>query len=157
MKSTGSHLCQKVYMISSCKESCSGNVMKKIISLWYTDKVISMKTLIIKSLLTSLYQREGNYPSLAKRGEGRFFNNVVLLITALVLLTFLCACTPQKEKIYRKSKILMDTFVTITVVSNSEDSAGKAIDNAFSEIERLEKLSNFFSSESEGSRIKKNE
>jgi hypothetical protein len=57
----------------------------------YTDKVISMKILIIKSLLTSLYQREGNYPSLAKsvrlateRGEGRFFNNVVLLITALV-------------------------------------------------------------------------
>src|SRR4030043_2136477 len=86
MKSTGSHLCQKVYMISSCKESCSGNVMKKIISLWYTDKVISMKTLIIKSLLTSLYQREGNYPSLVKRGEGRFFNNVVILITALVTL-----------------------------------------------------------------------
>jgi hypothetical protein len=48
-----------------------------------------MKTLIIKSLLTSLYQREGNYPSLVRprmdgRGEGRFFNNVVLLITALV-------------------------------------------------------------------------
>jgi len=43
-----------------------------------------MKTLIIKSLLPSLYQREGNYPSLVKRGEGRFFNNVVLLITALV-------------------------------------------------------------------------
>ncbi len=72
------------------------------------------------------------------------------------LFTFLCACTPQKEKIYRKSKILMDTFVTITVVSNSENSAGKAIDNAFSEIERLEKLSNFFSSESEVSRINKN-
>ena len=50
----------------------------------YTDKVISMKILIIKSLLPSLYQREGNYPSLVKRGEGRFFNNVVLLITALV-------------------------------------------------------------------------
>jgi len=43
-----------------------------------------MKTLIIKSLPTSLYQREGNYPSLAKRDEGRFFNNVILLITALV-------------------------------------------------------------------------
>jgi hypothetical protein len=54
------------------------------IFLRLTDKVISMKTLIIKSLLTSLYQREGNYPSLPKRGEGRFFNNVVLLITALV-------------------------------------------------------------------------
>ena len=50
----------------------------------------------------------------------------------------------------------MDTFVTITVVSNSEHSAGKAIDNAFSEIERLEKLSNFFSSKREVSRINKN-
>src|SRR4030043_1549801 len=72
------------------------------------------------------------------------------------LFTFLCACAPQKEKIYRKSKILMDTFVTITVVSNSEDSADKAINAAFSEIEKLEKLSNFFSSESEVSRINKN-
>ncbi len=50
----------------------------------------------------------------------------------------------------------MDTFVTITVVSNSKDSAEKAIDTAFSEIENLEKLSNFFSSESEVSRINKN-
>ena len=72
------------------------------------------------------------------------------------LLTFLCACTPQKEKIYRKSKILMDTFVTITVVSNSKDRAENAINTAFSEIEKLEKLSNFFSSESEISRINKN-
>jgi thiamine biosynthesis lipoprotein len=72
------------------------------------------------------------------------------------LFTFLCACTPQKEKIYRKSRILMDTFVTITVVSNSKDRAENAIDTAFSEIEKLEKLSNFFSSESEVSRINKN-
>jgi len=46
-----------------------------------------MKTLIIKSLLTSLCQREGNYPSLVKRGEGRFFNNDALLINFLVSLT----------------------------------------------------------------------
>jgi len=31
-----------------------------------------MATLFIKSLLTSLYQREDLYPSLAKRGKGRF-------------------------------------------------------------------------------------
>jgi hypothetical protein len=43
-----------------------------------------MKTLIIKSLLTSLYQREGIYPSLAKRGEGRFFNNDALLMNSFV-------------------------------------------------------------------------
>jgi hypothetical protein len=39
-----------------------------------------MKALIIKSLLTSLYQREEIYPSLVKRGEGRFFNNNALFI-----------------------------------------------------------------------------
>jgi thiamine biosynthesis lipoprotein len=50
----------------------------------------------------------------------------------------------------------MDTLVTITVVSNSQDSAEKAIDSAFSEIEKLEKLTNFFSSESEVSLINKN-
>jgi hypothetical protein len=72
-----------------------------------------MKTLIIKSLLTSLYQREGNYPSLAKRGEGRFFNNVVLLITALVskgysmevqvlYLSFITEFVVYRDKIYKK-------------------------------------------------------
>jgi hypothetical protein len=52
-----------------------------------------MKTLIVKSLLTSLYQREEKSPlerglgvcnpSLAKRGEGRFFNNDALFIHSL--------------------------------------------------------------------------
>jgi hypothetical protein len=40
-----------------------------------THAVISLKTFMIKSLLTSLYQSEEIYPSLAKRGKGRFFNN----------------------------------------------------------------------------------
>jgi len=37
-----------------------------------------------KSLLPSLYQREAMYPSLAKRGEGGFFNNDVLLMNSFV-------------------------------------------------------------------------
>jgi hypothetical protein len=49
-----------------------------------TNEGISMKTLIIKSLLPSLCQREEMYPSLAKRGEGRFFNNDALLMNSLV-------------------------------------------------------------------------
>ena len=70
--------------------------------------------------------------------------------------TLLCACTPSKENIYRKSKILMDTLVTVTVVSDSKDSAEKAIDAALAEIENLDRLLNFFSSESEVSNINKN-
>ncbi|MEW6674731.1 MAG: FAD:protein FMN transferase [Nitrospirota bacterium] len=50
----------------------------------------------------------------------------------------------------------MDTLVTISVVSNSKDGAEKAIDAAFSEIEKLEKLLNFFSPDSEVSLINRN-
>ncbi|MCL5022401.1 MAG: FAD:protein FMN transferase [Nitrospirae bacterium] len=43
----------------------------------------------------------------------------------------------------------MDTVVTITVVSDSEEKAAKAIDKAFGEIGRLDLLLNFFSDKSE--------
>ena len=42
--------------------------------------IISMKTLMIKSLLSSLCRREGKFPSLVKKGKGRSFNNDALLM-----------------------------------------------------------------------------
>ena len=62
----------------------------------YINGVMRMKTLIIKSLLTSLCQSEecfpsikrglrGVFPSLEKRGEGRFFNNDASLIQSLAI------------------------------------------------------------------------
>lgn len=71
------------------------------------------------------------------------------------MLTFI-SCAPRNERTFKKSRILMDTLVTITVVSNSTESADKAIDASFSEIEYLEKLLNFFSPDSEITRINKN-
>ncbi len=50
----------------------------------------------------------------------------------------------------------MDTIVTVTVVSAERESADKAIDGAFSQIRKLERLSDFFSSGSEISKINKN-
>jgi hypothetical protein len=46
-----------------------------------------MKALYIKSLLPSLYQREAISPSLAKRGEGRFFNYENLSMNSGIILT----------------------------------------------------------------------
>jgi len=57
---------------------------------------------------------------------------------------------------FKKSRILMDTQVTVTVVSGSRDSAEKAIDAAFSEIEKIESLTNFYAKGSEISLINKN-
>ncbi|MEW6066835.1 MAG: FAD:protein FMN transferase [Nitrospirota bacterium] len=81
---------------------------------------------------------------------------VFLLFTILCSLGIIFACTPQRDKILRKTKIMMDTIVTITVVSNSRGDANNAIDAAFSEIERLEQLTTFFSAQSEVSQINKN-
>jgi FAD:protein FMN transferase len=50
----------------------------------------------------------------------------------------------------------MDTLVTITVVSASESKAENSVEAALAEIEKLEKILNFYSTESEISMINKN-
>lgn len=79
-----------------------------------------------------------------------------LLAVCCLLSVFLYSCSGPKEKIYKKSRILMDTLVTINVVSDSEKAAETAMDKAFAEIDRLDKLLNFFSERSELSAINKN-
>ncbi|MFN3396147.1 MAG: FAD:protein FMN transferase [Thermodesulfovibrionales bacterium] len=70
---------------------------------------------------------------------------LIFFLTVLPLL----ACSTKGERVFRKSKILMDTLVTINVVADSEDKAEKAIDKAFDEIKRLEGLISFWSENSE--------
>lgn len=77
-------------------------------------------------------------------------------IVLCILSLFISCSSKNKISVYRKSKPLMDTFVTITVVSDSEAKAGKAIEDAFSEIERFGDLINFFSDSSEVSLINRN-
>lgn len=69
----------------------------------------------------------------------------------LIVLLFatLLSCSVKEERVFRKSRILMDTLVTINVASDSKDKAEKAIDKAFDEIKRLEGLISFWSEDSE--------
>jgi len=92
-------------------------------------------------------------PLFKGRDGGVIFSSALLLFCSLFILS---ACSPQKEKVYRKSKVLMDTLITISVVSGSGDKAEKAIDKAFGEIEKLDRLLNFFSDSSELSEINRN-
>lgn len=78
-------------------------------------------------------------------------NLLVLLIFAALL--NLAACAGRKPAVYKKTKPLMDTLVTITVVTNSEGEAEKAIDDALSTIDRFSGLINFFSDRSELAQI----
>ncbi len=69
------------------------------------------------------------------------------LLIASCLLLFM-ACT-KKDKMYKESRMLMDTYCTITVVSPSRERAKAAIDGGFAEIANLEFLLNYFSDDSE--------
>jgi len=75
------------------------------------------------------------------------------LFTGFCLLSSGFSCVPPKERIFKKSRIIMDTLVTITVVARTSSDADEAIDKGFHEIERLEKAANFYSPDSEISQI----
>ena len=83
-------------------------------------------------------------------------NRYLFVLSLFLCLSLLTACSKNKQSIYKKSKSLMDTFVTITVVSDSENKADKAIENAFSTIEGFGNLINFFSDKSELTMINAN-
>lgn len=72
---------------------------------------------------------------------------------ALPLIFVIIGCS--SERIYKKTSILMDTVVSITVVSDSKEKAESAMENAFGELRYLEKLINFYSAQSEVSLINK--
>lgn len=80
----------------------------------------------------------------------KFLVRTAALLAALLFL--LCsACAPPKteERIFRKSTVLMDTLVTITVVAENGRQAEDAMDAAFAELRRLEKLISFWDPKSE--------
>jgi thiamine biosynthesis lipoprotein len=77
----------------------------------------------------------------------------ILYCALVVFCLLLLSCPSSKERVFKKDRILMDTLVTIQVVADGPERAEKAIDRAFSEIESLERLLNFYSEGSELSKI----
>jgi thiamine biosynthesis lipoprotein len=78
------------------------------------------------------------------------------LRAALVLGVGLLLSCSSGRSMYQKSEPLMDTLVTVTVVSGSADQAGGAIQSAFSTIGKFGDRINFFSASSELSDINRN-
>jgi thiamine biosynthesis lipoprotein len=75
---------------------------------------------------------------------------------ALALASLAVSCSKGGPGTYRKTKPLMDTLVTITVVTGSDKKADEAIEKAFSVIERFGDRIDFFKETSELSAINKN-
>ncbi len=92
-----------------------------------------------------------------KAGVGKFtlsgISHSLAFPLVIFCVLFLSVSCKGGGNLYKKSAISMDTLVTITVVSSSEKGADKAIDSAFAEINRIGKLLNFFSADSEVTQI----
>jgi len=76
-----------------------------------------------------------------------------LMPAAFYVLSF-SGCS-QQDRMFKESRVLMDTYCTITVVSPSEEKAKEAIESGFNEIQKLDKYLNNFSPDSEISAISK--
>lgn len=76
----------------------------------------------------------------------------LLLIACCLLLLSGCA---KQDQMYKESRVLMDTYCTITVVSSSKEKARMAIDAGYAEIAKLDKYLNNFSQNSEISAVSK--
>jgi thiamine biosynthesis lipoprotein len=71
----------------------------------------------------------------------------------ILLLSLINSCNPNKEKKYRETRLALYTVVTITVYSDSKQKANTAVDSTFKELDRLGRLLNFYSEDSEVSMI----
>ncbi|HCC68282.1 MAG TPA: thiamine biosynthesis protein ApbE, partial [Nitrospiraceae bacterium] len=78
---------------------------------------------------------------------------VYCLLFAIYCSLLLSGCSVEKEKTYRQTERVMGTTMTVTVVSPSERKAKDAVEAAFAEVKRLDKLLSHFSQDSELSAI----
>ena len=89
----------------------------------------------------------------AKGIEYKFRNLFLLFALCSLLYALTFSCSPSQEKLYKETRTSMYTVVEITVSSDSAEKAKSVIDKAFNELDRLAKLLNFYSDDSEVSMI----
>ncbi|MBF0459507.1 MAG: FAD:protein FMN transferase [Nitrospirae bacterium] len=78
---------------------------------------------------------------------------IVFIIALVFVFKSTVSGTPH---VYKKSEIMMDTVITLTVVSNSQKKADEAIGAAFNNLRRFERNWSFFDAGSDVSAINKN-
>src|SRR5271157_3091735 len=82
----------------------------------------------------------------SKALAGSVHNNrlvrIFLLVTSLTAILLIASCSTQNSRIYKTSRVLMGTFVEITI-SGQGKNAPSAAEAIFEEIKRVENLTSF--------------
>ncbi|MBC8413614.1 MAG: FAD:protein FMN transferase [Nitrospira sp.] len=84
----------------------------------------------------------------AKDSRGRTILQWMPTLCAIFVILIIAGCNNSKQT-YKKSRVLMDTYCTITVTSTSRTNAETAIDAGFNAIERIQNLINYYDDKSE--------
>src|SRR5208337_1232619 len=81
------------------------------------------------------------------------FRKIALTVMAVLLILPGNSCDRNKIQAFRETRVSLYTIVTITVYSESGQKAKAAIDATYTELDRLGRLLNFYSEDSEVSMI----
>ncbi len=81
---------------------------------------------------------------------------IVGILLSLLVVALLSSCRPGNERLFRETRKAMYTVTTITVSAATDETARRAIDAAFLALDRIEKLMNYYSKDSEVSEINRN-
>lgn len=81
---------------------------------------------------------------------------IIAIACVLLAAAIFFAGPGHRKRLFKESRTSLYTLVSITAVSGSEDRAGKAIDEAYRELDRLGRLLNFYAEDSELSAINRN-
>ncbi|MDI6728343.1 MAG: FAD:protein FMN transferase [Thermodesulfovibrionales bacterium] len=106
--------------------------------------------------MSSTTQRHPFSPHLTCILGAMITNPLMLFAFCSLLFALLSSCSPSQEKLFKETRTSMYTVVEITVSSDSAEKAKTAIDRAFNELDRLARLLNFYSEDSEVSIINRN-
>ncbi|MBF0338888.1 MAG: FAD:protein FMN transferase [Nitrospirae bacterium] len=93
---------------------------------------------------------------MSDKGRRLAISAISLAVILLLILLYVFLHGERGTKVYKGSRIAMDTIITLTVVSESRREANAAIEAGFKEVERLEGLFSMFLPQSEVSRINDN-
>jgi thiamine biosynthesis lipoprotein len=74
---------------------------------------------------------------------------MIACISALLLVVLVVSCSTRGKKMYRETRVALYTVVTVTVYADDKKTANTAIESTFAELDRLGKLLNFYSDDSE--------
>ncbi|MGD0283027.1 MAG: hypothetical protein ABSB95_11770, partial [Dissulfurispiraceae bacterium] len=85
--------------------------------------------------------------------HGALLKNIALTISAVLVLLLANSCDTNKTRIFKETRVSLFTIVTITVYSDSQQKAKTAIDATYNELDKLGKILNFYSEDSEVSMI----